>query len=80
MENVVFWDVVLCGSCVNQRFGGAYRLHLQAPTNADFPLADCYTLKMEAICSSEMSDVHNATSQKTTLFSVFCYLNLKLME
>jgi hypothetical protein len=30
MKNVVFWDVALCRSCVNRRFGGTYRLHLQA--------------------------------------------------
>jgi hypothetical protein len=29
VKNAVFWDVVLCKSCVNQRFGGTYRLHLQ---------------------------------------------------
>jgi hypothetical protein len=29
MKNVVFWDVALCRSCVNGRFGGTYRLHLQ---------------------------------------------------
>jgi hypothetical protein len=29
MKNVVFWDVALCRSCVNRRFGGKYRLHLQ---------------------------------------------------
>jgi hypothetical protein len=29
MKNVVFWDVALCRSCVNRRFGGTYRLHLQ---------------------------------------------------
>jgi hypothetical protein len=29
MKNVVFWDVALCRSCVNRRFGGMYRLHLQ---------------------------------------------------
>jgi hypothetical protein len=28
MKNAVFWDVVLCGFCKNQRFGGTYRLHL----------------------------------------------------
>jgi hypothetical protein len=26
---VVFWDVAPCGSCLNRRFGGTYRLHLQ---------------------------------------------------
>jgi hypothetical protein len=29
MKNVVFWDVAPCISCVNRRFGGTYRLHLQ---------------------------------------------------
>jgi hypothetical protein len=29
IKNVVFWDVALCRSCLNRRFGGTYRLHLQ---------------------------------------------------
>jgi hypothetical protein len=29
MKNAVFWDVVPCRYCVNRRFGGTYRLHLQ---------------------------------------------------
>jgi hypothetical protein len=29
MKNVVFWDVALCRSWVNQRFGETYLLHLQ---------------------------------------------------
>jgi hypothetical protein len=29
MKNVIFWDVALYRSCVNRRFGGPYRLHLQ---------------------------------------------------
>jgi hypothetical protein len=29
MKNAVFWDVAPCGFCVNRRFGGTYRLHLQ---------------------------------------------------
>jgi hypothetical protein len=29
MKNAVFWDVAPCTSCVNWRFGGMYRLHLQ---------------------------------------------------
>jgi hypothetical protein len=29
MKSVVFWDVALCRLCVNRRFGGTYRLHLQ---------------------------------------------------
>jgi hypothetical protein len=34
MKNVVFWDVALCTSCVNRRFGGKYRLHLQGIKSA----------------------------------------------
>jgi hypothetical protein len=30
MKNVVFWDVALCTSCVNRRFGGTYHLRLQS--------------------------------------------------
>jgi hypothetical protein len=29
LKNAVFWGVALCRSCVNRRFGGTYRLHLQ---------------------------------------------------
>jgi hypothetical protein len=29
MKNAVFWDVALCRYCVNRRFGGTYRFHLQ---------------------------------------------------
>jgi hypothetical protein len=50
MKNVVFWDVALCRSCVNRRFGGTY---LQPPAYIGSPLADFSTLKMEAIRSSE---------------------------
>jgi hypothetical protein len=68
MKNAVFWDVAPCRSCINQRFGGMYRLYLQGrkipervtsvsswlkPVHAGFSLADCSTLKMEAIRYSE---------------------------
>jgi hypothetical protein len=33
MTNAVFWDVILCGSCKNRRFGGTYRLHHQDDKN-----------------------------------------------
>jgi hypothetical protein len=29
MKNTVFWDVALCSSCVNRRFGGTFRLRMQ---------------------------------------------------
>jgi hypothetical protein len=32
-KNAVFWVVMLCGSCKNQRFGGTYHLHHQGDKN-----------------------------------------------
>jgi hypothetical protein len=81
-KNAVFWDVAPCRYCVNRRFEGTYRLHLQGiripqarnqreqvaadwvtsrklslqpPAHAGSSLADFFTLKMEAIRSSETS-------------------------
>jgi hypothetical protein len=69
-KNVVFWDVASCRSCVNERFGGMYRLHLhgrknrelQSPAYAGPSLTDFSTLKIEAIHSSETS-VHTRSTQ-----------------
>jgi hypothetical protein len=69
MKNAIFWDVVPCRSCVNRRFGGKYRLHLQGrkirelqpPAHAGSSLADFSTPKMEAIRSSETS-VHKRST------------------
>jgi hypothetical protein len=33
LKNAIFWDVALCGSCVNRRFGGTYRHHLHGSKN-----------------------------------------------
>jgi hypothetical protein len=60
MKNVFFWDVALCRYCVNRRFEGTYRLHLQTadwqpPVHAGSSLADFSTLKMESIRSSRTS-------------------------
>jgi hypothetical protein len=76
-KKVVFWDVAPCRSCVNRRFGGAYRLHLQGrkigergtscrlqpPADAGTSPADFFTLKMEAIRSSETS-VHTRSTRR----------------
>jgi hypothetical protein len=57
MKNTVFWDVMLCGSCKNQHFGGTQRLHHQggivtAKVPSSLILAN---LMMEVLCSSETS-------------------------
>jgi hypothetical protein len=33
MKNAIFWDVMLCGSCKNQRFRGTYHFHHQGDKN-----------------------------------------------
>jgi hypothetical protein len=33
MSNAIFWEVVPCGYCKNQHFGGTYRLHHQGDKN-----------------------------------------------
>jgi hypothetical protein len=48
MKNTVFWDVAPCRSCVNQRFGGTYRLHLQGKKNPRVR----NQRKQVAVCSS----------------------------
>jgi hypothetical protein len=75
LKNIILWDMTPCSSFgVNRRFGGTYRLHLQA-----CHLLLCWFLaeliystpKMEAICSSETSvDTQRTTRifQKMILF------------
>jgi hypothetical protein len=60
-SSAVFWDIRLFSPFkVNRCFGGTYHLHLQGHSlPLAFTLVSCSaysTLKMEAICSSEMSD------------------------
>jgi hypothetical protein len=60
IKNAIIWDVAPCRFCVNRRFGGTYRLHLQGcrlqpPAHAISSLADFSTMKMEVIRFSETS-------------------------
>jgi hypothetical protein len=34
MKNAIFWDVIPCGSCKNQHFGGMHCLHHQEGKNS----------------------------------------------
>jgi hypothetical protein len=66
MKNAVFLDVVRCSSCVNERFGGTYRLHLQGRK-----------IRVRATSVSRWlhTGLHGATSQKTAFFNVnFVYI------
>jgi hypothetical protein len=70
------WDVAPCRSCVNRRFRGTYHLNFQGGricergtsvsrwlNSAGSSFVDFSTLKMEAICSSEMS-VHTRSTRR----------------
>jgi hypothetical protein len=46
MKNGVFWDITLCGSCKNRRFGGTAKVVPSSPILA--------TMIMEALSSPEM--------------------------
>jgi hypothetical protein len=67
MKNAVFSDVAPRRSCVNRRFRGTYRLHLQGrkicepPAHAGSSLTDFSILMIEAIRSSETS-VHTRST------------------
>jgi hypothetical protein len=80
MKNAIFWDVMPCGSCNNQCYGGAYCLHasmLPLPVTANIVPSSLIlvTLMMEAIRSSETSVLTRATRhniQKMAFFKFQC--------
>jgi hypothetical protein len=55
MKNTVFWYVLPSRSCVNRRFGGTYRLHLQGRKIRQRGTSVNAWQQMEAICSFETS-------------------------
>jgi hypothetical protein len=67
MKNVVFWDVMPCGSCKNRRFGGTYlvflcsvcQLVVTASIVPSWPIL--VTLMKEALSSSKTSVLTRAT-------------------
>jgi hypothetical protein len=75
MKNVLFWDVIPCGSCKNRLFGGTYRLYLwcdktwrdrnKVDSSQQSKHAPTYveniTLMKEALNSSETSVFTRAT-------------------
>jgi hypothetical protein len=62
MKNAVFWDLAPCRSCLNRRFGGTYRLHLQGRKIRERGTSVSRWLKMETIISSETS-VHTRSTR-----------------
>jgi hypothetical protein len=67
MKSMNFWDIMPCSLLrVNRRFGGTYRLLALLATcfHAGFLLNFFFTLKMEAMCSSETSVDSRRTTQR----------------
>jgi hypothetical protein len=70
MKNAVSWDVAPCRSCVNRRFGGTYRLHLQSGkicergTSVRRRLNFVYYL--EAIINNIYKNITNAHKQQAS--------------
>jgi hypothetical protein len=80
MKNAIFWDVMPCISCVNQRFVGTYGLHLQGrkirkrgtqpPAHAGFSLADFFYLHFiepEASLSSSVLTTEDPIQMSASL-------------
>jgi hypothetical protein len=67
IKKAVFWDVAPCRSCVNRRFGGTYRLHLQGRKIRERETSVSRWLQtelsLEAIRSSETS-VHTRSTRR----------------
>jgi hypothetical protein len=77
MKNAIFWDVVLCRSCVNRRFAGLYRLHLQGGCSHLLTLVSLTRIFLPWRWRRYVppkrqftQDLHSATSQKTA-FLIF---------
>jgi hypothetical protein len=65
MKNAYFRDVAPCRSCVNRRFGGTHRLHLQGRKISERGTSVSRWLQIAAT-----QDLHGPTSQKTAFFKV----------
>jgi hypothetical protein len=79
MKNAVFLDVAPCRSCVNQLFGGTYRLHLQRRQHSTLPKASPSSV---LILSSETKfpSVGSCTKLSSNCFTVQCVLLAYTME
>jgi hypothetical protein len=69
MNHEVFWGVVLCRSCVNRRFKGTYRLHLQGRKNPRTRNQRKQVAAQTFICSHLLTLV-----SRSRIFSGYCGL------
>jgi hypothetical protein len=95
MKNAVFWDMASCRSCVNRRFWGAYRLHLQGRKIRERGISVCCHLLTLVPRSRNFlpwrwrryvppkrwftQELHGATSQKTAFFNTYEHYRSKSM-
>jgi hypothetical protein len=80
MKNAVFWDVAQCRSCVNRRFGGTYRLHLQGRKIRERGTSVSRWLQFSRYVPPKRrftQDLHGTTSQKMALFFVTIVLSCR---
>jgi hypothetical protein len=68
MKNAVFWDVESCKSCVNRRFGQAYRLHLQGRKIREIGFFYPEDGGDTFVQNGGSQKLQGATSQKTVFF------------
>jgi hypothetical protein len=66
MKNALFWDAAPYRPCVNRRFGGTYRLHLQGRNIRKRATCSCWFLVREFFYSEDGGDtfLRNVDSYK----------------
>jgi hypothetical protein len=70
MKNIVFWDVAPHGSCLNWRFGGTYRLHLQGRWWSEESAVTCLTvISCFFTCPEDGGDMFRAGGGQRSLQS-----------
>jgi hypothetical protein len=63
MKNAVFWDVAPCRFCVNRRFGGKYRLHLQGRKIRERGTSESRWLQSDSLHFTDI-ELNNRTSSR----------------
>jgi hypothetical protein len=64
MKNAVFWNVALCRSCVNRRFGGTYRPHFQGRKTRERRTSVSKWQQTPAHTVSSLADIYFSSTLK----------------
>jgi hypothetical protein len=82
IKDAIFWNVAPCRSCVNRRFGGTYRLHLQGRKIRERGTSVCRwlqtadsltnndTLKVTTILRQIITELSEAVSEKDKIMII----------